>query len=82
MLFKRTIFEIVITINDWPLLQYKELHGLVLYGYVLVILFKNNIFNQADADHRTSDMLPSLGWERRECRPEMVFISHKGSTSK
>lgn len=26
--------------NDCPLLQYKELHGRVLYGHVLVIILK------------------------------------------
>lgn len=28
------------TKNNCPLLQYKELHGLVLYGHVLIIILK------------------------------------------
>lgn len=52
-------FWILIFINDWPLLQYRELHGPILYGYILTILFKNIIFIPADSDHRQSDA-PSL----------------------
>lgn len=49
------------------LLLYKELHGPVLYGYVLIILFKSNIFIQVDSDHRKSDVLSLLGG--RGCYP-------------
>lgn len=75
--FWQNNFWIVITINDWPLLQYKERHGPILYGYVAIILFKNSIFIPADSDHSKSDVPSLLGWQWGEgtVTLEMIFIN-------
>lgn len=62
------------TKNDCPLLQYKELHGLVLYGHVLIIILKITFLYKLT--QTTGHQMWFLYWVERggNITPDMIFI--------